>query len=42
MTNKEVIESDMAVPASAEAPLHALDRYSMHKEGDADRSKDHQ
>jgi lipid-binding SYLF domain-containing protein len=42
MTNKEVIESDMAVPASAEALLHALDRYSMHKEGDADRSKDHQ
>jgi lipid-binding SYLF domain-containing protein len=42
MTNKEVIESDMPAPESAQALLHALDRYSMHKEGNADRSKDHQ
>jgi lipid-binding SYLF domain-containing protein len=42
MTNKEVITSDMAPPASAKALLTALDRYSMRKEGDADRGKDHQ
>jgi lipid-binding SYLF domain-containing protein len=42
MTNKEIITSDMAAPASARALLTALDRYSMRKEGDADRVKDHQ
>jgi lipid-binding SYLF domain-containing protein len=42
MTNKEVIESGMAAPESGLALLHELDRYSMHKDGNADRSKDHQ
>jgi lipid-binding SYLF domain-containing protein len=42
MTNKEVIMSDMAPPAAAQPLLHALDKYSMRKEGDSDRSKDHQ
>jgi lipid-binding SYLF domain-containing protein len=42
MTNKEIITSDMPTPASARALLTALDRYSMRKEGDADRGKDHQ
>jgi lipid-binding SYLF domain-containing protein len=42
MTNKEVIMSDMAVPASAQPLVTALDRYSIRKEGDADRAKDHQ
>jgi lipid-binding SYLF domain-containing protein len=41
MTNKEVIMSEMSAPASAQALLTALDRYSMRKEGDADRAKDH-
>ena len=42
MTNKEVIMSDMAAPESAQALLVALDKYSTHKEGNADRSKDRQ
>lgn len=41
MTNKEVIMSDMPAPTSAHELLSTLDRYSMRKEGDADRSKDH-
>jgi lipid-binding SYLF domain-containing protein len=42
MTNREIITSDMPAPESAHALLHELDRYSMHKEGNADRSKDKQ
>jgi lipid-binding SYLF domain-containing protein len=42
MTNKEIIMSDMPAPAAARPLLAALDRYSMRKEGNADRSKDHQ
>jgi lipid-binding SYLF domain-containing protein len=41
MTNKEIIMSDMAPPASARPLLAALDKYSMRKDGSADRSKDH-
>jgi lipid-binding SYLF domain-containing protein len=42
MTNKEILVSDMPTPASGQALLAALNKYSMHKEGNADRSKDHQ
>ena len=39
MTNKEVIMSDMAAPESAHALIAILDKYSMHKDSDADRAK---
>ena len=39
MTNKEVIMSDMKVPAQAQPLIRELDRYSMR--GNADRSKDY-
>jgi len=42
MTNKEVITSDMPAPPSGQALLQALDKYSMRKDGNADRAKDHQ
>jgi lipid-binding SYLF domain-containing protein len=40
MTNKEVILSDMTPPPAARALIHELDRYSVHKDGNADRDKD--
>ena len=39
VTNKEVIEGHMEAPEAAHKLIAELDRYSMHKEGNADRSK---
>ena len=38
VTNKEVIMTGMPVPPAAERLVHALDRFSMRKDGTADRS----
>jgi lipid-binding SYLF domain-containing protein len=39
LTNKEVIMSDRKPPAGAEPLIAALDKYSMRKDSNADRSK---
>jgi lipid-binding SYLF domain-containing protein len=42
MTNKEVIMGGMRPPAAAAPLIAALDKYSMRKDENADRAKDHQ
>ena len=39
LDNQQILMSDTKVPAAAEPLIHELDRYSMRKESNADRSK---